>query len=174
MQQIADWLKKLGMSEYAERFAEERIEIDVLPELTDQDLERLRIPLGHRRRMLRAIRGLSGPATATPQATPTASPPAQDHAERRQLTVMFWRGAADCRGSICGAGRPCKLARIADGAARPTGLARNVKCQISANQVVANMLGDNGVAATSAITRPRAMAHAPRSRNQACSSASLF
>ena len=38
MQQIADWLKKLGMSEYAERFAEERIEIDVLPELTDQDL----------------------------------------------------------------------------------------------------------------------------------------
>jgi len=41
MQQIADWLKKLGMSEYAQRFAEERIEIDVLPELTDQDLERL-------------------------------------------------------------------------------------------------------------------------------------
>ena len=35
MQQIADWLKSLGMSEYAERFAEERIEIDVLPELTD-------------------------------------------------------------------------------------------------------------------------------------------
>jgi hypothetical protein len=42
MQQIADWLKKLGMSEYAECFAQERIEIDVLPELTDQDLERLR------------------------------------------------------------------------------------------------------------------------------------
>src|SRR5262245_31476909 len=89
MQEIADWLKKLGMSDYAERFAEERIEIDVLPELTDQDLERLRIPLGHRRRMLRAIRELSGPATATPPATPAASPPAQDHAERRQLTVMF-------------------------------------------------------------------------------------
>jgi hypothetical protein len=28
MQQIAEWLNKLGMSEYAERFAEERIEID--------------------------------------------------------------------------------------------------------------------------------------------------
>src|SRR6516225_5789770 len=89
MQQIAEWLNKLGMSEYAERFAEERIEIDVLPELTDQDLERLRIPLGHRRRMLRAIRELSGPALATPQATSAASPPAQGHAERRQLTVMF-------------------------------------------------------------------------------------
>ena len=60
MQQIADWLKKLGMSEYAERFAEERIEIDVHPELTDQNLERLSIPLGHRRRMLRAIRELAG------------------------------------------------------------------------------------------------------------------
>jgi SAM domain (Sterile alpha motif) len=35
MQQIADWLKKLGMSEYTDRLAEERIEIDVLPELTD-------------------------------------------------------------------------------------------------------------------------------------------
>jgi hypothetical protein len=33
MQPVADWLKKLGMSEYAERFAEERIEIDVLPEI---------------------------------------------------------------------------------------------------------------------------------------------
>ena len=85
MLQIAEWLNRLGMAEYAARFAEERIEIDVLPELTDQDLERLRIPLGHRRRMLRAIREL----TATPQATPAASQPAQDHAERRQLTVMF-------------------------------------------------------------------------------------
>jgi hypothetical protein len=36
MQQIADWLEKLGMSEYAERFAENRIDLSVLPELTDQ------------------------------------------------------------------------------------------------------------------------------------------
>ena len=35
MQRIADWLKKLGMSEYAERFAENDIEIDILPELTN-------------------------------------------------------------------------------------------------------------------------------------------
>ena len=58
MQQIADWLKKLGMPEYTKKFAEERIEIDVLRELTDQDLDRLGIPPGHRRRMLRAIRDL--------------------------------------------------------------------------------------------------------------------
>jgi class 3 adenylate cyclase/predicted ATPase len=74
------------MSEYSERFAEERIEIDVLPELTDQDLERLGIPLGYRRRMLKAIRECSGSAPVTPQAAP---PPPQVSAERRQLTVML-------------------------------------------------------------------------------------
>jgi class 3 adenylate cyclase/tetratricopeptide (TPR) repeat protein len=88
MQQIADWLKKLGMSEYAQRFAEERIEIDVLPELTDQDLERLGIPLGHRRRMLRAIRAHGHPVAEGPQIAAPASPAPHD-AERRQLTVMF-------------------------------------------------------------------------------------
>jgi SAM domain (Sterile alpha motif) len=41
MQQIADWLKKLGMSEYAHRFVENRIDLRVLPDLTDQDLEKL-------------------------------------------------------------------------------------------------------------------------------------
>jgi class 3 adenylate cyclase len=89
MQQIADWLKNLGMSEYTERFAEERIEIDVLPELTDQDLERLGIPLGHRRRMLRAIRELSCFPPASSQTAAAAEPTRRDDAERRQLTVMF-------------------------------------------------------------------------------------
>ena len=42
MQQIADWLEKLGMSEYADRFAENDIDFAVLPDLTDQDLERAR------------------------------------------------------------------------------------------------------------------------------------
>jgi hypothetical protein len=43
---MADWLKKLGMSEYAERFAENDIDASVLPELTDQDLKDLGISLG--------------------------------------------------------------------------------------------------------------------------------
>jgi hypothetical protein len=60
MQQIADWLKKLGMFEYAERFAENRIDFSVLPDLTDQDLEKLGILLGDRRKILRAICDLSG------------------------------------------------------------------------------------------------------------------
>ena len=58
MQQIADWLAKLGMSEYAQRFAEGRIDISVLPDLTDHDLEKLGVVLGDRRKMLRAIANL--------------------------------------------------------------------------------------------------------------------
>jgi len=38
---ISDWLKKLGMSEYAQRFAANDIDFSVLPELTDQDLREL-------------------------------------------------------------------------------------------------------------------------------------
>jgi hypothetical protein len=41
MQQIGDWLEKLGMSEYVQLFAENRIDFSVLPGLTDQDLEKL-------------------------------------------------------------------------------------------------------------------------------------
>jgi hypothetical protein len=91
---IAELLASLGMSEYAERFAENDVEIDVLSELTDQDLERLGIALGHRRRMLRAIRELGSSRAATGSERPgsasvTTQPALQDIAERRQLTVMF-------------------------------------------------------------------------------------
>jgi hypothetical protein len=41
MLQIADWLNKLGVSEYTQRFIENRIDLSVLPDLTDQDLETL-------------------------------------------------------------------------------------------------------------------------------------
>jgi hypothetical protein len=45
MQQIADWLEKLGMSEYAELFADNKIDVSVLRHLTDQDLKDIGIPL---------------------------------------------------------------------------------------------------------------------------------
>ena len=56
MQQIADWLEKLGMSEYAQRFAENEIDVSVLRHLTDQDLKDIGVLLGHRRKMLRGDR----------------------------------------------------------------------------------------------------------------------
>ena len=55
MQDLAHWLEALGMSEYAQRFAENDIDVEVLSELTDKDFDRLGVSLGHRRKMLRAI-----------------------------------------------------------------------------------------------------------------------
>jgi predicted ATPase/class 3 adenylate cyclase len=93
MQQVADWLNKLGMSEYAQRFAENDIDFAILVELTDQDLEKIGVKsLGHRRKILRAIAELGGGKAATKPAAlseviPAATP--RDAAERRQVTVMF-------------------------------------------------------------------------------------
>ena len=94
MQQIADWLEKLGMSEYAERFAKNRIDLSVLPDLTDQDLEKLGVLLGDRRKMLRAIVNLEATekSVSAIAVAPTASAVPvglRDTAERRQVTVMF-------------------------------------------------------------------------------------
>jgi len=89
MQEISDWLRKLGMSEYAQRFAENSIDdVNVLRHLTDQDLKDIGVPLGHRRKMLAAIAGLGGAVLAAPQPALIERKP-QDTAERRQLTVMF-------------------------------------------------------------------------------------
>ena len=66
MQQIADWLEKLGMSEYAQRFAENGIGFAALRHLTDQDLKDIGVLLGHRRKMLAAIQELGSPAVAQP------------------------------------------------------------------------------------------------------------
>jgi class 3 adenylate cyclase len=91
MQQIADWLDKLGMSQYAQRFAENDIDVRALRYLTDQDLKDIGVSLGHRRRMLAAISELAGAAPATPGPTTATAAPAtsQDSAERRQLAVIF-------------------------------------------------------------------------------------
>ena len=66
MEQIADWLKKRGMSEYVQRFIQNRIDLSVLPDLTDQDLERLGVLLGDRRKMLRWIAELKGAEKVVP------------------------------------------------------------------------------------------------------------
>src|SRR5215469_248800 len=88
MAEIAEWLKTLGMSEYAERFAENRIDLSVLRHLTDQDLKDIGVLLGDRRKLLAAIAELAGAVRAAPQPT-LAEPQPRDVAERRQLTVLF-------------------------------------------------------------------------------------
>ena len=93
MQQIADWLEKLGRGQYAQRFAENDIDFEILSDLTDQDLEKIGVTsLGHRRTLLRAIATLKDveqTTLAAAVAAPPATPRAVDSAERRQVTVMF-------------------------------------------------------------------------------------
>jgi class 3 adenylate cyclase/tetratricopeptide (TPR) repeat protein len=89
MQQIADWLKELGISEYTQRFVENDIDVSVLPHLTDQDLKELGVSLGHRRKMLAAIAELAGSAGWSSPRPALIEPKRQDTAERRQVTVMF-------------------------------------------------------------------------------------
>ena len=89
MPEVVDWLKTLGMSEYAERFAENKINMSALRYLTDQDLKDIGIPLGHRRIMLAEISALAGSAAATHEPAARTELKPQDAAERRQVTVMF-------------------------------------------------------------------------------------
>ena len=89
MQQIADWLKTLGMSEYAERFVDNKIDVSVLRHLTDQDLKDIGVPLGHRRKMLAAINQGAESIQLLAEATTGVAPKTQEAPERRQVTVMF-------------------------------------------------------------------------------------
>src|SRR5262245_14697512 len=82
MHQVRDWLAKLGLAEYTKCFADNRIDFSVLPDLTDQHLKELGLPLGDRLRMLRAIRELSGAAPAPTQPRP------QNGSERRPARVL--------------------------------------------------------------------------------------
>src|SRR6516164_4502405 len=86
MQDIANWLKAVCLGEYAQRFADNAIDLSVIRDLTEQDLKDLGVLLGHRRKILRAIAELP----AAPAPTEAATEPAlRDAPERRHLTVMI-------------------------------------------------------------------------------------
>ena len=61
---ISEWLRKLGLEHYEPAFRENKIDADLLPSLTAEDLKDLGITLvGDRRRLLGAIAALqSAPA----------------------------------------------------------------------------------------------------------------
>src|SRR5260221_5777730 len=82
MHPIAHWLNALGLGQYAQRFADNDIDAGILRDLTDEDLEKIGVSLGHRKKILRAIAELD-------EVGITPASPRWDEAERRQLTVMF-------------------------------------------------------------------------------------
>jgi class 3 adenylate cyclase/predicted ATPase len=88
---VAAWLRQLGLERYEGAFRDAEVTADVLPDLTEADFEKLGLPLGPRKKLIRAVASLGAKhhsdlanAAAPPQ--PAATPSA---AERRQLTVMF-------------------------------------------------------------------------------------
>lgn len=87
---LGQWLCGIGLGDYVESFATQRVTWDVLSDLSEQDLKELGLPLGDRKRLLKAIASLHEPAEA-PAGTESFLPAASQgrDAERRQLTVLF-------------------------------------------------------------------------------------
>src|ERR1700751_1848004 len=93
---LAEWLGRHGLGQYAKTFAENNIDYSVLPDLTENDLEKLGVSsLGHRKKLLRAIEALTAarqPTGTTKAVSSTVVPPSlvqHREAEFRQITVMF-------------------------------------------------------------------------------------
>ena len=91
MSDIRQWLDQHGLSKYAEVFAENDVDLEVLPHLTEEHLEKLGVSLGHRVKMLKAIEELATQAATQAESAEVARHQAapSGEAERRQLTVMF-------------------------------------------------------------------------------------
>src|SRR4249919_3622717 len=96
---VTDWLRSLGLEQYAEVFRDNDLDGAVLPDVNAEDLIAIGITsIGHRRKLLAAIAALKSEVAPTTGAgasvdpIPTLSPIStvrSTDAERRQLTVMF-------------------------------------------------------------------------------------
>ncbi len=85
---IEGWLEALGLERYAAAFRDNDVDLEILPDLTADDLRDLGVAsVGHRRRLLQAIAALQPPDAARADGTP--APIARPEAERRRLTVLF-------------------------------------------------------------------------------------
>src|SRR3984885_1370409 len=85
MSDLRDWLRSNGFEQYADAFEANDIDLDILPELSERDLEQLGLSLGNRRRLLKAITDRGAEAPQPKPADYTGS----GDAERRQVTVLF-------------------------------------------------------------------------------------
>src|SRR6266849_3240932 len=91
---VGGWLRDLGLWRYEPAYIENAIDSDVLPEVTEGDLEKLGIPLGDRKRLIKAIRAMlaDSPGAFITSGIGEDAQSGQPHAaaaERRHLTVMI-------------------------------------------------------------------------------------
>jgi class 3 adenylate cyclase/tetratricopeptide (TPR) repeat protein len=86
MSDLRDWLRRNKLEQYADAFEANDIDLDILPELTESELEKLGLSLGHRRRLLKAVTERGAEAAIS---EPKPTPETLGDAERRQVTVLF-------------------------------------------------------------------------------------
>ena len=89
MEQIAEWLEKLGLEQYAKLFANNDIDVSVLPHLSDHDLKDLGVSLGHRRKIFAAINKGFSSVQPLAEAERPEEPKTPETPERRYVTVLF-------------------------------------------------------------------------------------
>src|ERR1700674_1825581 len=94
---IATWLRALGLEQYEQVFRDNAIDYDIILNLTDTELASLGIhPLGHRKKLLRAIAALGSEASRWGPPAPLSEGAEDSDPERRLITVLF----ADLVGSM--------------------------------------------------------------------------
>ncbi|NND00529.1 MAG: adenylate/guanylate cyclase domain-containing protein, partial [Gammaproteobacteria bacterium] len=96
MQNLFEWLSKIGLEQHTQTMIDNDIDLDLLPDITDEDLKELGLSIGHRRKILTAAGHIPGIAQPVPTVETVdaadikqSQSSADDHAEHRQLTVMF-------------------------------------------------------------------------------------
>jgi class 3 adenylate cyclase/tetratricopeptide (TPR) repeat protein len=87
---VGVWLRGLGLGQYETAFREGEIDAEILPDLTEGDLNHLGVPLGHRKRLLKAIAAFGTAEGASKPSSPAAASSLTGVAERRPITVMFF------------------------------------------------------------------------------------
>src|SRR3984957_19492878 len=76
---VAQWLNAIDLGQYEALFREHEIDAGVLPDLVEADLEKIGVPLGHRKRLMRAIAALSAGETPPSAAKPASAKPSPWH-----------------------------------------------------------------------------------------------
>src|SRR5215469_2956105 len=92
MTDLRQWLEKIGLAQYADVFVKNDIDWEILPELNEQDLEKLGVSLGHRKKLIKAISEARSTSLQSSRRLVEAESPtrtANARAERRHLTVLL-------------------------------------------------------------------------------------
>jgi hypothetical protein len=152
MPHVADWLEKLGLGQYAQRFAENEIDFSILGDLTDQDLEKIGVaPLGHRRKLLREIANLGKTADAarsapSPPVPPIVAPAVAPPAEAAHSSAACFARVIKSEGALNFSQSPNILLQYARSAIASPAIALTLFCQTCSGSTSSASSAESSVA----------------------------